>query len=655
MAARPIIDVEIHDEAFRKFLDLFKEYQGMLDEQPAGWNDINKASEGAFTASTKAMEEVALALSAVTAELAAVSTSLAASVEHQNKLKVATDKTETSTARLARTAKSAASAFTSVAKLLTIGGALSGLATGVGLFGMDRLAGSVFGQRRSALGLGVTSGQQAAFRVNYGNLIDSDSLLGNVANGRNDLSQQWAFRAMGIGQDQEDGMNNADLSAAMTRRARDIWQHGPHTQQFAEARGLTQFFSMEELRRLGSSSDADMNGAETGRRRDEGSMSESDAVQRQWVELEKQLRRAGLQIEASLVNGLTPLVPLFNSLSGELTHLITETLGSSGFRDGLKEFTDWLGSPAMKSDLHALATNIEFAGEKIAHFLRMIGVLPGEQPAGATPGGANVPVGPGSPDYYDPNKPLSPENPNAPGSPAWFAAHPTHNWQDAQAGVRRALRGLGLNESGADSQGRVSGDVGFDMTDVLAKWKQSGIVLPTDKALALEDSYALAAGVPRDFSARLFKQEAGLNPDGTARTSSAGAIGAGQLMPSTALGLGVNPYDTADNISGSVQYMKQLLKQFGNDQEKAAAAYNWGPGAVEKDIAQYGADWKRHLPNETAGYVAGAVPSGSGDGVAAALDRIRRSLNRPPAAVQVAVRNDTSARVAVTANQVAPQ
>lgn len=76
-------------------------------------------------------------------------------------------------------------------------------------------------------------------------------------------------------------------------------------------------------------------------------------------------------------------------------------------------------------------------------------------------------------------------------------------------------------------------------------------------------------------------------------TSSAGARGLGQLMPSTAAGLGVNDaYDPVDNIYGSVRYIRGMLDRMTgnkewneltwNDLALALAAYNAGPGAVKK-------------------------------------------------------------------------
>jgi soluble lytic murein transglycosylase-like protein len=86
------------------------------------------------------------------------------------------------------------------------------------------------------------------------------------------------------------------------------------------------------------------------------------------------------------------------------------------------------------------------------------------------------------------------------------------------------------------------------------------------------------------------QQESGFNPSAV---SSAGAIGLFQLMPSTAASLGVDPTDPTQNIQGGIQYLAQLLKQYGGDVSSALWAYNAGPGNEAAGI----------LPAQTANYI----------------------------------------------------
>ncbi len=88
------------------------------------------------------------------------------------------------------------------------------------------------------------------------------------------------------------------------------------------------------------------------------------------------------------------------------------------------------------------------------------------------------------------------------------------------------------------------------------------------------------AGVPPALVKAVAKAESGFNPQAT---SGAGAQGLMQLMPGTARGLGVtDPFDPLQSLRGGAKYLRQQLDRFGGDYPKAIAAYNAGPGAVQK-------------------------------------------------------------------------
>jgi soluble lytic murein transglycosylase-like protein len=98
----------------------------------------------------------------------------------------------------------------------------------------------------------------------------------------------------------------------------------------------------------------------------------------------------------------------------------------------------------------------------------------------------------------------------------------------------------------------------------------------SDLIQAAAAKYGLDASVLKG----LIKQESGFNPNAG---SPAGAQGLTQLMPATAASLGVTDvHDPAQAIDGGARYLKLQLDRFGGDYTKALAAYNAGPGAVQR-------------------------------------------------------------------------
>lgn len=103
----------------------------------------------------------------------------------------------------------------------------------------------------------------------------------------------------------------------------------------------------------------------------------------------------------------------------------------------------------------------------------------------------------------------------------------------------------------------------------------------------------------------LYKETGNVTNPETIR-SKAGAIGVMQLMPATAKELGVNPMNPEENIRGGITYLRKMMDKY-NDPVLAAAAYNAGPGRVDKAIKGQGLT---ALPRETRMYIAGLAEGG---------------------------------------------
>lgn len=123
--------------------------------------------------------------------------------------------------------------------------------------------------------------------------------------------------------------------------------------------------------------------------------------------------------------------------------------------------------------------------------------------------------------------------------------------------------------------------------------------VPGDVAVPLEavaDPVLHARGVPQEYAAKVHElsarfdlspsliealvwQESRWRPNAV---SPVGARGLAQLMPGTARYLGVDADDPYANLEGGARYLREQLDRFGGDLEKALAAYNAGPGRVER-------------------------------------------------------------------------
>ena len=99
-------------------------------------------------------------------------------------------------------------------------------------------------------------------------------------------------------------------------------------------------------------------------------------------------------------------------------------------------------------------------------------------------------------------------------------------------------------------------------------------------------------GIPENLFLRLVQQESGWN---VGAVSHKGALGLAQLMPDTAVRLGVDATDPLENLDGGARYLRQQFDRF-KSWRLALAAYNAGPEAVAKydDVPPYA---------ETQGYI----------------------------------------------------
>ncbi|MNC14082.1 Soluble lytic murein transglycosylase precursor [compost metagenome] len=153
------------------------------------------------------------------------------------------------------------------------------------------------------------------------------------------------------------------------------------------------------------------------------------------------------------------------------------------------------------------------------------------------------------------------------------------------------LQELALQNASGDSGSSLSSLDSSSLSSLL--WQQLGGVEDTYNAISGEitetkptdyeeliQNASAKYGVPVDLIKAVIDTESSFNPN---VVSSAGAKGLMQLMDGTANGLGVSdPFDPAQSIDGGVRYLSYQLKRYDGEEKMALAAYNAGPGRVNK-------------------------------------------------------------------------
>ncbi|EJL1862406.1 hypothetical protein NL932_002935 [Salmonella enterica] len=391
MAAKSIVEIDVQDEKFQSFLEKFNEYQKALGELPEQWRgavhglgDAAKETERVRDGTegiTKAFADGVAALASVNDGLDRLNGNLEKATKTQTEFNKKSGGARNFLNKASKDAKSLAGhikdATTSLLSWGTVLGLFSGLAGAGGLWGLNHLAGNASAQRFTAMGLGTTAGGLNSTAVDFQKALGNPvGTLGAIRDAQLDLSKRWQFRAMGVDNPDRDP---AELLPEMIKAARDIFVRNGSTQQGAEAYGLTNYFTLDDLNRFKKMSDEEIDAMAKQAQQDTRRLQLTDQQLRQWQDFNIQLDRSKVSIGNTFIRGLAPLAPELGKLSDAFSGAIETVLKSpelgkwiDGLSDGIRRFGNYLASPEFQKDVEAFISGVERLGRVIGKVIDWI-------------------------------------------------------------------------------------------------------------------------------------------------------------------------------------------------------------------------------------------------------------------------------------------
>lgn len=552
MTIKSIVDIPVNDQEFVRFQELFNRYTEQLAKTPSAWAKVSE-EQRQVSSNFEKMTAALMAQSQVHREISAKMEEEARTSRDTGHIWLSLSHTAGGFAKAVGSAGEALLKWTGIAS-----GALA-LIGGGGVFGaiheITRMAGTAAGERRSAMGLGLSIGEQQAFGVNLGRFVEPGTFLAGIAEATADISKQAPLYALGV----NPNGSTEDVALATLRRVRELVLSVPvnqlgilESQYNLGAIGL----SVEDLRRLRTTSAEEYEAQMKHVGGDVGAMGLPPAVARKWQDFTTEMERAKKSIFATFVTGLAPLEEPLSKLTDAFKHFIEVMMKSDDVKKAIKAVADWM------TKFDGTINTTQFFAE-VKHFMSSVGDLAKIIDA---------------------------------------VAHPVKTTEQKSKELWNWMT-TGTTPSTPD-----------EIMDFVNSEKPNffGLFNPLTKQnyLGTLASDARVLGLPSDLLPLTWQLESSSRlapPD-----SSRGAMGPFQLTKialaqiKALTGLNINPRDPYEAAYGAGVYEKYLFGKFGGNREEVLAAYNEGEGKVAALVKQHPKDWQKYLLKETRGYLAKA-------------------------------------------------
>ena len=366
MAVKSIIDVDVNDDQFKSFMEMFKKYQDAIKKLPGAWGETEKA----VGLARNKIEDMAGIIQKQTRE--------------QEKMRREVDKTNYAMGLLHKTTDKVYSRIKSTtADLFKWSGAVGILSTVVGAFslaGFDQLARSASQARSQSMGIGIAPGQLQAANINYARFGGATPTLSRIAEMQSNVVEHQYLRNLGISDEDIKSKSAFDLLPRVLQGVGSGYQRliEAGTTFNAGAHGYDQFgLSTHQLRQYAEVSRtgelATLNSQLPGRA---AAIGGSEDVYRRYQDFITRIDTSWTSLQATLISKLEPLSAPLATLLDAFKNLAASALSSDGFKNNLKRFADWIndfavriGTDEAKKNMEAFANRV---GEVVAGLGRMV-------------------------------------------------------------------------------------------------------------------------------------------------------------------------------------------------------------------------------------------------------------------------------------------
>lgn len=356
MATKSVIEIDVLDDKFQAFAKEFEKIKKALASMPADWSKANSSGIKSIQGVGKSLQEAKKRQDDFNKSVR----------DGEQVLKNVANITASIARNMANTA-------ISFGKFLTFG------AIGGG-FGLGALASATSTQRRTAQGLGITTGQLRSAEVYGSRYFNPLQTLGNLADIQSDITKQYLLSPLGLGNVQ--GKNAAEILPDTLSKARNLFKQFGGQRAPLESLGVTQIVDYESLRRLAGLEEKEFREFIENLKKGNKEFETFDKLDKTWQDFSVKLKESGQKIQTVLIEGLANLVDPLNNLSGSIAEAIKVFLNNPNLKDwinqfgeSIRNFAKYLATPEFKQDIQDFMQGIRELASTIVEVLRFLGVI----------------------------------------------------------------------------------------------------------------------------------------------------------------------------------------------------------------------------------------------------------------------------------------